>query len=249
MPQRPSEVIKRHYGDCKDKATLLVAMLRAADIPAHLALLDVGPGMDVDSDLPGMSQFDHAIVYVPSGKSKAEPAIWIDATAEFFPVGTLPYDDQGRLALVVSPETKGLTMTPLPKPEDSLLVETRTFTLAQNGSSRVVESSETHGIVDAEYRSLYGGPETPKLRSDLEGYARNAYLARTLAKVSHGDGADLSKPFQLTLEVEGVKRGLSSLVDAEVAIFPTSTSGVLPAWFSTPPPPVVGPETSSRIAN
>ena len=29
QPQTPSEILKRHYGDCKDKASLLVAMLRA----------------------------------------------------------------------------------------------------------------------------------------------------------------------------------------------------------------------------
>jgi tetratricopeptide (TPR) repeat protein len=244
-PQRPSEVIKRHYGDCKDKATLLVAMLRAADIPAHLALLDVGPGIDVNPELPGMNEFDHAIVYVPAGKTSAEPAIWIDATAEFFEVGSLPYGDQGRLALIVSPETKSLTLTPAPKPEDSVLIETRTFTLAQNGPSHAVEVSETHGDIDANYRALYGGPETPKLRSELEGYTRNAYLARTLVGVTHADGADLSKPFHLKLEMDGAKRGISTLTDAAVAIFPASTAGSLPQWFATPPY-VVGPETSEQ---
>ena len=98
-------------------STSRVALLRAANIPAHLALLDSGTGLDVNPDLPGMNEFDHAIVYVPAGKTKTEPAIWIDATAEFFQVGSLPYDDEGRMALIVSPETKGLTRTPLPKPE------------------------------------------------------------------------------------------------------------------------------------
>ena len=65
-PMRPSEVIQRHYGDCKDKATLLVAMLRQAGVPANLALLSTGPGRDANAALPGMSQFDHAIVFVPA---------------------------------------------------------------------------------------------------------------------------------------------------------------------------------------
>jgi hypothetical protein len=64
-PRRPSEVIQRHYGDCKDKATLLVAMLRAVGIQANLALLSTGPGLDVDPALPGINRFDHAIVYLP----------------------------------------------------------------------------------------------------------------------------------------------------------------------------------------
>ena len=65
VPHQPSETLKRKYGDCKDKATLAVAMLRAANIPAYVALLNVGNRQDVEPDLPGMGLFDHAIVYVP----------------------------------------------------------------------------------------------------------------------------------------------------------------------------------------
>src|ERR1041385_9336395 len=65
IPQFPSETLKRKYGDCKDKALLLVAMLRASGVPADLALLQAGPGRDINPELPGMGNFDHAIVYVP----------------------------------------------------------------------------------------------------------------------------------------------------------------------------------------
>jgi tetratricopeptide (TPR) repeat protein len=248
-PQRPSEVLKRHYGDCKDKATFLVAMLRAAGIPANLALLDTGPGRDVDPALPGMNRFDHAIVYVPAGKdAKKEPALWIDATAQYFQPGSLPFQDQGRSALVIAPGTVGLLRTPDPKPEDSKLVETRVFTLAANGPSHVVETSETYGSVDANYRGEYGGQdtETGKLHTELENYVHNAYLAKTLVRVTHGDAADLSQPFHLTIEADGAKRGITALDEAEVVIFPTMPLNSMPKWFSQPPY-VVGPETSAEI--
>ncbi|MGB7190437.1 MAG: DUF3857 domain-containing protein, partial [Acidobacteriaceae bacterium] len=109
-PERPSEVIQRHYGDCKDKATLLVAMLREAGIPAYVALLSTGPGIDVTPDLPGMTQFDHAIVYVPA--DGANKALWIDATAQYFQPGILPWPDSGRMALIIAPKTTGLTRIP-----------------------------------------------------------------------------------------------------------------------------------------
>ena len=242
-PQRPSEVIQRHYGDCKDKATLLVAMLRAAGIKASVALLTTGPGRDVNASLPGINRFDHAIVYLPAG-AQGEEAMWIDATAEYFAVGTLPYADQGRNALVVSPETTELTKTPEPRPEDSVLVEKRTFKLAEFGPSQVEEISETHGYVDAEYRNDYGGEETPKIREDMERYVKNAYLAKKLTKLEHGDRADFDHPFNLTLAANGAKRGNSSLFDAAVAIFPAATTYNMPKWFSTAPP-VPGPDMSA----
>jgi tetratricopeptide (TPR) repeat protein len=242
-PQRPAEVIQRHYGDCKDTATLLVAMLRAAGIKANLALLSTGPGRDVDPSLTGINRFDHAIVYLPAS-SPGESPMWIDATAEYFAVGSLPYGDGGRYALVISPDTTNLTKTPESRPEDSVLVETRTFTLAELGPSHVEETSKTHGSIDAAYRSDYGGPDTPKMHEDLENYAKNAYLAKKLTRLDHGDGTDFDHPFNLTLIVDGAKRGLTSLIDGEVAIFPSSTSNSMPKWFSTAPP-VPGPDMSA----
>jgi tetratricopeptide (TPR) repeat protein/transglutaminase-like putative cysteine protease len=242
-PQRPSQVIQRHYGDCKDKATLLVAMLRAVGIKANLALLSTGPGMDVDPALPGINRFDHAIVYVPAG-GPGEDAMWIDATAEYFAVGTLPYGDKGRNALVISPETTKLTKTPEPQPEDSVLVETRTYTLAELGPSHVDEVSETHGNIDAAYRNDYGGPETPKIHEEMETYVKNAYLAKTLARLEHGDSADFEHPFKLTLAADGAKRGMTSLIDGLVVIFPSATANSMPKWFSTKPQ-VPGPDMSA----
>jgi tetratricopeptide (TPR) repeat protein len=241
-PRRPSEVIQRHYGDCKDKATLLVAMLRAVGIKANLALLSTGPGRDIDPSLPGINRFDHAIVYVPQAGA-GEDALWIDATAEYFAVGTLPYGDEGRNALIVSPMTTALTRTPDARPEDSVLVETRTFKLAELGASHVEEVSETHGYVDAAYRADYGGRETPKMREEMENYVKNAYLAKTLTKLEHGDAADLDHPFSLALAADGARRGLTSLIDGVVAIFPSATANGMPKWFSTKPQ-ASGPDLS-----
>lgn len=243
-PQRPSEVIQRHYGDCKDKATLLVAMLREAGIPAHLALLSVGPGPDVSPDLPGMTQFNHAIVYVPAnGKNKA---LWIDATAQYFQPGILPWQDSGRMALIIAPETTGLTQIPEPSPENSRLVETRTFTLSDFGPSQAVETSETHGIIDADYRAGYGGGDSQRIRQILENYAKSAYYAKSLKDVKHGDPQDLSKPFDLTLDISGARRGSTDMDEAVVAIFPSMVLNSLPRWFRTAPP-VIGPDTSDDV--
>ena len=85
-------------------------MLRSAGISATLALLQTGPGRDVNAALPGMGMFDHAIVYVPASGSDAD--LWIDATAQYSEVGTLPWMDYGRWALVVSEKTESLQQIP-----------------------------------------------------------------------------------------------------------------------------------------
>ena len=105
VPHDPADTLALKYGDCKDKATLLVAMLRAAGIPAYVALLNAGSRLDVPADLPGMGLFDHAIVYVPG----TAPAFWIDATDQYARLGQLPINDQGRHALIARPESTALT--------------------------------------------------------------------------------------------------------------------------------------------
>jgi tetratricopeptide (TPR) repeat protein len=234
QPQTPAEILKRHYGDCKDKAALLVSLLRAANIPANLALLSTGPGVDVSPDLPGMDQFDHAIVYVPAANPSDSP-LWIDATAEYATVGTLPSMDQGRSALIIAEGTSGLTNTPKPSPEENSLTEIREVNMVEYGAARITETSLTHGEVDENYRSWYGGNETKEIKTALETYAKDHYRAKALTSVEHSDGKDTSKPFTLKLTMAEAKRGSTAIDDAAVVIPSTSLFSRLPGWFRTDP--------------
>ena len=226
IPRTAAQTLAQQYGDCKDKALTLLAMLRAAKIPANLALLSTRSSDNINPALPGMGSFNHAIVYIPG-----TPAIWIDATAELYASLDLPWDDQGRPALIVTPDTKELVQTPIGKPDDDKLVETREFFLAENGPGRIVETSSTVGDIDAYYRDRFGGTDSKELRKELEKYVIDAYSAEALTKWTHSSGADLAKPFDLKLEMAKAKRGSSSLVDAAVAIHPWSLFARLPAFL------------------
>ncbi len=234
QPAPASEVLKHHYGDCKDKAALLVAMLRAAGIDAQIALLDAGPGADLNPELPGMNQFDHAIVYAPAAQGFA--ALWIDATAEFTTVGQLPRMDEGRNALIIAEGTTGLTLTPTPKPDDDRLLELRDVELAPYGPARIVETSMTSGGVDATYRDTYGGDMSRENREDLEKWREKRVSGPRLSPIStHGDAHDLVKPFALKLEMTEAKRGDTGIDDALVGVPFADIFARLPEWFRTDP--------------
>ncbi|MGE5803172.1 MAG: DUF3857 domain-containing protein [Gemmatimonadota bacterium] len=75
-PFSPAVVIKRRYGDCKDKALLLVTMLRALGIAAHPALVSTTYGGHEGDYAPTAALFDHAIVaLLLNGRQ-----YWIDPT-------------------------------------------------------------------------------------------------------------------------------------------------------------------------
>ena len=227
IPQTPGEVLKRKYGDCKDKATLLIAMLRAAGIPAHLALLSAGPGEDIDPELPGMGRFDHAIVYVPG--ADPVPELWIDATDEDARVGDLPAVDYGRWALIADEKTTALTKTPELTSEKNRHVETREFTLANFGPAQILEKDEQFGPTEGEYRDYYGG-EAKKVREDSEKYVKEEYLADSITSLEKTDPADLAQPFVVTYRAKG-RRGFTEIENATVYIRQSGIFDGLPDYF------------------
>jgi transglutaminase-like putative cysteine protease/tetratricopeptide (TPR) repeat protein len=213
VPHSPTETLVRKYGDCKDKSTLLVAMLRAAGVPAYLALLNAGGRMNVPADLPGMGFFDHAIVYVPGS-----PDLWIDATDEFARLSQLPTADQGRLALVVRSETTALIRTPEASSQDNLLAEYREVHLAEYGPARIIERTQPHGSSESSYRRSYADKQNKTTQDNLTSYVRTQYLAEKLDKLDRSDPDDLSHQFELVLESSRAKRGFTELEIAVTAI-------------------------------
>ncbi|MBS1839235.1 MAG: DUF3857 domain-containing protein [Acidobacteria bacterium] len=227
-PHSPAETLKRKYGDCKDKSTLLVALLRTAGIPAYVALLNAGDREDIPESLPGMGQFDHAIVYVPG-----TPQYWIDATDEYARLGQVPGPDQGRLALVASPDTDGLKRTFEASSRENRIVEKREFDLAESGPARIVEVTEPEGVYESNYRSYYADQENKDAKKSLTDYIKSEYLADKLEKTERSDPKNLSKPFRLSIETGKGKRGSTDLDSAVVAIRLDSLFSRLPDEFET----------------
>jgi len=95
QPARPAETWSRGYGDCKDKAILLVALLRAIGIKARFALIRTRLSGKITQVPASLSAFDHAMVYLPEFNQ------FIDPTVEQNSPWTLPAPDQGATALVI----------------------------------------------------------------------------------------------------------------------------------------------------
>ncbi len=217
-PHDPEETLSHKYGDCKDKATLLVAMLRGAGIPSYVALLSAGSRMDVPTDLPGMGGFDHAIVYVPELSAKGEPARWIDATDRYARLGQLPRDDQGRLALIARADTSALVKTPQATSMDNLLQVSIELTLTEDGPANVSEITRPMGVFESHYRTYYADKPDKETRESLTKYVKSQYVAEKLAKAERTEPADLSKQFELTVTCEKARRGYTDLNSAQAAV-------------------------------
>ena len=94
-PYRTTECLKRRFGDCKDKASLIKVMLEAAGVPANIVLVRTRRNGHIDTEPASLQLFDHAIAYVP------EFDLFLDGTAEYSGTGELPWGDQGVQVVIV----------------------------------------------------------------------------------------------------------------------------------------------------
>lgn len=83
VPHAASSVLANGYGDCKDHATLLEALLASAGIDSTVALVNNGDAYRLP-EVPTLGVLNHAIVYVPS------LGLYLDPTAEGVAGGFLP---------------------------------------------------------------------------------------------------------------------------------------------------------------
>lgn len=138
QPVPPAKVLERGFGDCKDKANLLVTLLAELGIEANIALVSTGYGRDVDERLPSPGLFDHAIVHLP------EQGRWLDPTDSWAPASEPLADLQGRRALVIDGKRSRLVQIPWTTAADSVYEQARLYDLT--GEQPFVEEVRTaHG--------------------------------------------------------------------------------------------------------
>jgi Flp pilus assembly protein TadD/transglutaminase-like putative cysteine protease len=118
QPHAAWEVLQNGFGDCKDKHTLLEALLRAVDIPSYPVL--ISSYRKIDPDIPSPAQFDHEITAARIGKG--EELTWLDTTAEVAPYGLIMYQLRNKQALLASDDAyAGLRKTPADAPIKNLV--------------------------------------------------------------------------------------------------------------------------------
>jgi len=173
QPHHNGDVFRNRYGDCKDKATLLIAMLKAVGVDANPVLILTRDEGLTNRDYPS-SNFNHAIAALPQG----DGYLFMDPTSENAPFGDLPWSDQGANVLVVKADGSGdLTQTPLFPPERNRIQWLVTATLGPDGDLEGSYTIEAFGQDRTDFAGFVAGTK-PSEREDT--------LARFMARISPG---------------------------------------------------------------
>ena len=145
-PRRCVQTVTRGWGDCKDKATVIVTLLEELGVPSTIVILRTQMRGDFRSTIPSLAAFDHAIVYVPSLD------LYLDGTAEYTGSSELPDMDSGALALLVNKGDSKLVRVPERDPKKNVLTRTVSASVGANGDAKLEMDYETRGSESADWR-------------------------------------------------------------------------------------------------
>jgi len=179
QPRMPSFVVSAGYGDCKDKAALLVALARTQGVEAHPVLLGTRDRLPPVQPSPHLALHNHAVaVAFPDGSP-----VFLDPTCRDCPMGALPWSDEGVPVVILRGAEAELSRTPEGIPADSRIERTSEVALEPDGSATVAFSARGVGQAGAWIRGALRN-RNPRELDDL---------ARTLAVLSAGSATPVSR--------------------------------------------------------
>lgn len=146
QPHPASDVFAHHYGDCKDKATLLRSMLHEIGIESFHVVINTERGA-VARETPAHNAFNHAIIAVKLPDSLNDPSLFatlqhprlgkilfFDPTDEMTPFGQIRGALQDNYALLVTPDGGELIALPKQPPTMNSIERTAKLTLDARGT-------------------------------------------------------------------------------------------------------------------
>jgi len=147
QPHPAAEVFSHRYGDCKDKATLMAAMLHEIGVDSYYVVINAERG-SISPDMPAHSGFNHVILAVklPAGISDPSLAatmlhpqlgelLFFDPTNELTPFGQIGGYLQENYGLLVTPV--GGELVELPRLPVTMNTIRRTGNLALDATGKL----------------------------------------------------------------------------------------------------------------
>lgn len=204
QPHSANDVFRYRYGDCKDKATLLRAMLEVVGIRSYLVLVNTDRGF-INPNVPS-SWGNHAIlaIEVPADIAASEyrsivttkdakKYIIFDPTDEFTPVGSLRSELQDTYALIVTDKAGELVHTPVLSPDWNIVTREGHFTLDEFGTLSGEVSEDRSGDSARAAREELLNTDERQRTNDFEHWLGRSIQGFTLTNIEFHHSAERDK--------------------------------------------------------
>ncbi len=236
QPHTADEIFRNQYGDCKDKATLLRAMLESVGIHSAWVLVDTNRGF-VDPKVPSSSG-NHAVaaIELPAGYSspllqsivqtrRGKRYLIFDPTNEWVPLGQIPPYEQGGYGILSDGEDSQLIELPPMKPEADRIEHIVTAKLLADGSLDASVVETRFGFAAERSRVMFSGGSEQQKRDFIETRLHSDLNGIAIHSVSASHTTDLETPLELdySFAVPGYARTAGDLLLVRPRIFGSDT--------------------------
>ncbi|HEX6773969.1 MAG TPA: DUF3857 and transglutaminase domain-containing protein [Acidobacteriaceae bacterium] len=231
-PHAADDIFRNRYGDCKDKATLLRAMLESIGIHSTWVLVDHRRGV-VDPSVPSI-EGDHVIaaIEIPPGYSSpllesvvttksGKRYLLFDPTNEWIPIGQIPPYEQGSYGILADGDQSQLIALPVMPATDDRIEHTVHAQLAADGSLAASVVEQRFGYAAEYSRAIFSEGSQQQQHDSLEKRLRSDLSSVSIEKLAAGHPTDLAHPFELdyTIHVSGYARPAGDLLLVRPRIF------------------------------
>jgi len=212
VPHPAEEVYRNRYGDCKDKVTLMIAMLDAVGVRATWVMVDTNRGV-VDPKVPSLMG-DHMIAAIEIPKGYENPALKavvtaktgkryliFDPTNPYVPIGLLPTYLQGSYGLLMAGADSEAIALPVLKPGSDTVNRTAAFTLSADGSLTGSVTVKRLGASSDDLRHFYAMSSPDDRLKGVEDSLRSDFSAFTVGTENVENVQDLDQQLILHYDV------------------------------------------------
>jgi hypothetical protein len=185
-------IFDERCGVCKDKAGMLITMMRTAGYEVYPALTMAGSRVE---EIPA-DQFNHCVVawrHEDGGYTMLDPT-WVPYSTEMFSSA-----EQEQNYVIGTPWGENLMITPYSPPEDHLLLVESRADIDREGNLQGTMKLSASNYMDQRMRRYLGTHRRDDLKAFIEGWLSSISQAVEVTEFSIGDPLDFASPYELEI--------------------------------------------------
>ncbi len=213
QPHPAEDIFRGRYGDCKDKATLLSAMLSSAGIHSALLMVDTERGV-VDPDAPSIwgnhmigaieipKGYDspklHSVVTAKTGKRY----LIFDPTSELTPFGQLEDVLQGSYGLLIEGKDSQVIQLPVIDPTLNRIRRSGKFELSADGTLKGSVTDLRFGDLAEYRRRVFSGEDETKQKQYMHEVIAQDFTGASMTGLKVENVDALNKDMMTTFDLQ-----------------------------------------------
>lgn len=213
QPHSAQDIFRGRYGDCKDKATLLSAMLSSVGIHSALMLVDSERGVIDPADPSIVANHMIGAIEIPKGYESprlhsvitaktGRRYLIFDPTWVLTPFGQLEDNLQASYGVLMEAEESQVIQLPVMAPELNRVRRTASFQLAADGSLKGSVVDKRFGDLAERRRYVFSHEDGKKQQAYMDRTIDHDFTSASLTGLQAENVAELNKDMTTRFELQ-----------------------------------------------